>query len=321
MANDTSTQVDVGLLGEMADTCERAIRSFQAQVPYSLKLKEIDILQKAGFAVTKAETYDDSVNKYVDGLSGLIGSIRSYVANANGNDEKIEKEMPDEDDRVAENNEEEASTNMDEGKTDGVEDSSMDAKKDAEELTSGDNKDGESGNYKDETEGEKEKDLKDINNEKETEKQDYKDVTDDVDKKDLNNINDDEETEKKNYKDETDDNDKEDLKDPNKKKNNNNNRTPSPEDLITQFFESLDENQISVILQAMNSGETEEITLEQIVADEKYLTKLRSILNSNSNININQNTLNALSNLDNTKLKEIMLKTIAKSGISSAVSI
>ncbi len=288
MANDTSTQVDVGLLSEMADTCEKAARSFQAQVPYAAKLPEINMLKDAGFSTTKAEVYDDSIDKYAAGLTALAGSIRGYVASVNGNDEKIEEEMPEEESTVEDNNQSEVSTNMEEGKTDDVEESKMDAEEDAKEVSSGDNKDGKSGNYDDGT----------------------KDET----KDDLDNINKGDETEQQDYKDDTDDNDKKDLTDPNKKKK----KTPLPEDIVTQFFEKLSDNQISVILQAMNSGETEEITLEQIIADEKYLTKLRNILKNDSSIN--QNTLNALGNLDNSKLKSILLKTIGKSGISTAAS-
>lgn len=287
MANDTSTKVDVEALSTIADTFERAVNNYQAQVPLCAQNNGINLIKNAKFPSSFFDEYDFLTGNYAERMLQIARNIRSYVASVNGNDEKIEEEMPEEDDTVEEENEKTVPENMEEGTTEEVEESRMDdAEDDRDRVSSGSNK-GDSGTYRDGTENENKEQLDNVNNGNETQEQEAEDVGKTR-------------------------NEKKDLKDINPKK------IPFPEDIINKFFASLTNGQIEAILSEMNKGETKILGIEDMAANDRYLVKIRNIIKNYCNNN--KEVINGIKCIDNARLRKILPNALLRPGTSTAVN-
>ena len=316
MNGENSTQIDINTASGVADTLMGAANSFGTLSPFS-SVSGIQTLQNAGISTAKAVSFDAGVAALSVQLASIVNSMKAYVEQSNGidqvNDDDLESET-EEDNKEDEDLEGVDDDNTDDQSGKKAAGETGDDATNIDKQQDGDNTSGTSGTYDDGTKDEKKKDLIAANADNETDKQDYKDGTEDEKKKDLEAANADNETEQKDL----DDVGKETKKKPLAKPKTED-ESKSPDEVVKDCIKDISSDELATILNEFNKNESGEIiTLNEIMANEAYMDKLKSIIKNNSKFS--DEFRDNIMKIDDKDFKKILLDTLKKGDINSTSS-
>lgn len=316
MNGENSTQIDINTASGVADTLMGAANSFGTLSPFS-SVSGIQTLQNAGISTAKAVSFDAGVAALSVQLASIVNSMKAYVEQSNGidqvNDDDLESET-EEDNKEDEDLEGVDDDNTDDQSGKKAAGETGDDATNIDKQQDGDNTSGTSGTYDDGTKDEKKKDLIAANADNETDKQDYKDGTEDEKKKDLEAANADNETEQKDLDDVGKGTKKKPLAKPKTE-----DESKSPDEVVKDCIKDISSDELATILNEFNKNESGEIiTLNEIMANEAYMDKLKSIIKNNSKFS--DEFRDNIMKIDDKDLKKILLDTLKKGDINSTSS-